>query len=323
LRFDRNYNVANALDGDPETSPFPSSSEAGAVLDLAAVAVVPDSNAASVTEQKYGMSIEERSVFDTVSDVSQVVSDVSTAIVVGREGASSIKPVTARAGKPAVKEIPNNLIENPRDFKKGGTKEVVDVQKLLKPGQVALVYSKQPGDKLRGLDGSHVGLVASDVTINGKTAKKPTVSLHYQPGYAPVKIENQKTPADLIVVIDAGAQGANISSARAATCAAGAEKALRDLGVYKPGITTLAPTTLVKAAVNGNLTDASGRPVPVQVYIKGGASANELMRGPRRLEMAVGGVFAGVGTVVVEPIATDIIELFLDCVTEDTPVEAR
>jgi hypothetical protein len=39
--------------------------------------------------------------------------------------------------------------------------------------------------------------------------------------------------------------------------------------------------------------------------------------------MAVGGVFAGVGTVVVEPIATDIIELFLDCVTEDTPVEAR
>jgi hypothetical protein len=51
-RFDRNYNVANALDGDPETSPFPSSSEVGAVLDLAAVAVVPDTNAASVTESK-------------------------------------------------------------------------------------------------------------------------------------------------------------------------------------------------------------------------------------------------------------------------------
>lgn len=323
LHYDRNYNVANTLDGDPQTSPFPSASEVEAVVDAASVAIIPDPNGAKVANDKYGLSGQDSTVFDKVNAVSQVVSDVVSAV--GSHPKSKIVPVkasrpphrasavrqTGKTSQPPKPKSPTQIDRNDsRLVKKDGVFDAVFIDGIARrDGSVVVTGNSQKG---RGSYQAHVAVVGNKMSIAGKESKRKSSTAHFGI-LASVKEKGTTVNANIAFVIDADVSKFKIDRTRCLSCAAGITEALRANGIKVRGIR---PSTLMKELHKGNVTDRNGKRLSVTTLTVGDASVDQIIRQAERGELTLigagGAAIVGISAVALEEIS----RLYLECVYE-------
>ena len=330
LRYDRKYNVGNALDGDPDTSPFPSPSEAEAMVDAVSVAVIADPEGAKVANDKYGMSGQDNTVFDKINTVSQVVSDV--VLAVGSHPKSKIVPVKAA---PTTRRAPATTGTGktpPRSQKPSATKiDKTDTTLVQKEGQYDALFV----DGIKRADGSvivtgnsqrgrrsyqaHVAVVGDKMSIAGKRSKRKSSTAHFGI-LSSVKEKGTTVSANIAFVIDANIPEFKINRTRCLSCAAGVTAALRDNGIQVRGIR---PSTLMKELHKGNVKDKNGKRIPVRTLTVGDASVEQIIRQAQRGELTL----IGLGGAAIGEISAELLnalsKYYLECVYDQAePVDS-